>query len=361
MTPQVSTWQNQAPTCASASTVTNLVDRLPSLAPEAARAARIGFDQRFPSWLAANFGPLVAPARPHGASIERLVLELSCAHGTLTLATDAAPWPALRLAALHPDPKTAVAVATALLQAALAAGAPLLPELALNAIRLEEPVTTPTAPSPALMIDGMPVAMVGMSSELAATIAALLRDAGRGDAAGLLGLRLPARLRLFSRGLRWSRLCALDKGDIVLSGQLRQAQGRWPISLVFGTETTMQTKASAEIGANGTRLHIEGQPQRTDDSPQAAGMAHGLSTALDDLQVPVAFEIDSTLLSLSEISTLGPGAVIELDVALANARVRLVSHGQTLGSGQLVAIGEQLGVRIERMGVRAPQGQGSPS
>jgi type III secretion protein Q len=361
MTPQVSTWQKQAPISAKATTVTGLVDRLPSLTASAARAARIGFDRRFPSWLATNFGPQVATSRPYGATIERLVLDLSCAHGTLTLSTDAAPWPALRLAAQHPDPRTALAVATVLLQTALATGASLLPELSLSAIRLEAPGTTPTAPSPALMIDGMPVGMVGMSPDLAATIAALLRDAASGYAAELSGLRLPARLRLFSRGLRWSRLCALGQGDIVLSGLHRQAQGRWPVSLVFGTETTMQTKASAEIGAAGTRLHIEGQTQRIDESPLAAGTANGLPTALDDLQVPVAFEIDSTLLSLSEISALGPGAVIELDVALANARVRLVSHGQTLGSGQLVAVGEQLGVRIERMGIRQPQKQGNPS
>ena len=30
--------------------------------------------------------------------------------------------------------------------------------------------------------------------------------------------------------------------------------------------------------------------------------------------------------------------------------MRLVCHGQTLGVGQLVAIGDQLGVRIVRMG-----------
>jgi type III secretion protein Q len=42
--------------------------------------------------------------------------------------------------------------------------------------------------------------------------------------------------------------------------------------------------------------------------------------------------------------------VIELDVGLLDASVRLVCHGQTLGVGQLVAVGEQLGVRIVQMG-----------
>jgi type III secretion protein Q len=50
---------------------------------------------------------------------------------------------------------------------------------------------------------------------------------------------------------------------------------------------------------------------------------------------------------------LGEGSVIELDVALLDASVRLVCHGQTLGIGQLVAIGDQLGVRIRRMGLAA--------
>lgn len=361
MKPQVSTWSRQAPAIASVANVTSLVGRLPALSRDAARATRIGFDRRFPSWLAANFGPRVVATRPYGASSERLVMDFSCAHGALTLATDAAPWPALRLAARHPDPKEACAVATALLQTALVEGETLLSGLALCAVRLEEPARTPGSPAPAIMIAGLPASVAGMSAELAAAVVALLGDAPGADATAFSGLRLPARLRLFARGLRWSRLCALGLGDIVLSGLRRQSHGRWPLTLVFGTDNTMQTQASAEISSNGTRLHVEAPPRHIDESAQAAAPTQGPPAAIDDLQVPVAFEIDSTLLSLAEIAALGPGAVIELDVALANARVHLVSHGQTLGCGQLVAVGDQLGVRIERMGVRpVPSPGGRP-
>lgn len=71
--------------------------------------------------------------------------------------------------------------------------------------------------------------------------------------------------------------------------------------------------------------------------------------------MPVAFEIDSTRMRLDELAALDTGAVIELDVALMDASVRLVCHGQTVGHGQLVAIGERLGVRILGMAPAAAQ------
>ena len=43
--------------------------------------------------------------------------------------------------------------------------------------------------------------------------------------------------------------------------------------------------------------------------------------------------------------------VITLDMPVREALVRLVCHDQVVGIGRLIVIGEQLGVRIERMGL----------
>jgi type III secretion protein Q len=67
--------------------------------------------------------------------------------------------------------------------------------------------------------------------------------------------------------------------------------------------------------------------------------------------VPVSFEVDTARVSLAELASMRPGYVIELDQPVSSAPVRLVCHGQTVGHGQLVAIGEQMGVRILSMGL----------
>ena len=86
-----------------------------------------------------------------------------------------------------------------------------------------------------------------------------------------------------------------------------------------------------------------------DDDLEGGGDAPGLY--VEALELPIAFEIDTARVSLAELAGIRPGYVIELDTALSEATVRMVCHGQTIGQGQLIAVGEQLGVRIIRMGL----------
>jgi type III secretion protein Q len=41
--------------------------------------------------------------------------------------------------------------------------------------------------------------------------------------------------------------------------------------------------------------------------------------------------------------------VLELQTPVAAAQLKLVTHGQTIGIGELVTVGEHLGVRILKM------------
>ncbi len=75
-------------------------------------------------------------------------------------------------------------------------------------------------------------------------------------------------------------------------------------------------------------------------------------TLVGELELPVQFEIDTVSLPIEQLSVLEPGYVIELPVAVADAQLRLVVHAQTVGYGELVAVGEHLGVRIIRMAHR---------
>lgn len=70
---------------------------------------------------------------------------------------------------------------------------------------------------------------------------------------------------------------------------------------------------------------------------------------ISDLELPVQFEVDTLAIPLSQLSTIGPGYVIEFPVPMRDAKVRLVVHGNTIGHGELVTVGEHLGARIVRM------------
>jgi type III secretion protein Q len=78
-------------------------------------------------------------------------------------------------------------------------------------------------------------------------------------------------------------------------------------------------------------------------------MEPDVGTSIDELDLPVRFEIETVTLPLVQLSALRAGYVLELPGTLRDARVRLVSYGQLIGVGELVSVGEQLGVRVIEM------------
>jgi type III secretion protein Q len=67
---------------------------------------------------------------------------------------------------------------------------------------------------------------------------------------------------------------------------------------------------------------------------------------LDDMEVVLRFEVGDLTLSLGELRHLGAGHVFELPHPLNRSPVRILAHGNPLGRGHLVAVGDRLGVRI---------------
>ena len=67
---------------------------------------------------------------------------------------------------------------------------------------------------------------------------------------------------------------------------------------------------------------------------------------LDALEVSLRFEVGELSLSLGELKGLRAGHVFELAHPLNRSPVRIVAHGNVLGRGYLVAVGDQLGVRV---------------
>ena len=64
------------------------------------------------------------------------------------------------------------------------------------------------------------------------------------------------------------------------------------------------------------------------------------------LPVDLAFELGRTELRVGELSQLQPGYVFPLAGALEGANVTIRANGQAVGQGELVAVGDSLGVRL---------------
>ncbi len=65
----------------------------------------------------------------------------------------------------------------------------------------------------------------------------------------------------------------------------------------------------------------------------------------DELPVHLTFELGRLELSLGELSAIGPGHVFPLPGG-ADAAVNILANGRRIGRGEVVTIGESLGIRV---------------
>lgn len=111
--------------------------------------------------------------------------------------------------------------------------------------------------------------------------------------------------------------------------------------------------------AEGQRITLQpmkGTAMNRDPQPDALG-ANGDDDSFDDnaaptldrldgMEVTLRFEVGELSASLGELKALRAGHVFELPQALNRSTVRILAHGNVLGKGQLVAVGDRLGVRV---------------
>ncbi len=216
-----------------------------------------------------------------------------------------------------------------------------------------------------------PSAVAPAADVPAASSASVATSASVAQASGTaFDLAVPGCLILGLKRLPVDTLNALEPGDVLLratfpsldatlldaSNDLSASHARPRAVAAWGTPGLTRLCAAVEI--DGPSLVIVKEPNMSEELDPASADA-GL--AIDDpadpirigeLELPVQFEIDTVALPLAQLSTLGPGYVLELPVPVADAQLRLVAHGQTIGYGELVTVGEHLGIRIIRMAHR---------
>jgi len=145
-----------------------------------------------------------------------------------------------------------------------------------------------------------------------------------------------------------SDLVGLRPGDVIVVGHVKlpplhaNAVGlRWPVRTgpdgwrIDGPPTPrprhQEMPRMSETDAPET-------PQ-TDDTPPAEDPS-------GRLPVEIEFEVGKVELRLSDIAGLQPGYVFALPVHLEGANVTIRANGRVAGQGELVAVGDTLGVRL---------------
>lgn len=99
------------------------------------------------------------------------------------------------------------------------------------------------------------------------------------------------------------------------------------------------------MAENAPQTDATDAPEATND-PQAA--SSGQINILLDMQMPVTVRLGKTNMKVRDLMQLGEGTVLKLD-RLAGEPVDLMLRGVRFAVGDLVVVGQKLGVRVRQI------------
>lgn len=163
-------------------------------------------------------------------------------------------------------------------------------------------------------------------------------------------VRLPLSFRVAYTDLTLSALRSLRTGDAMLFDRIAMQGGA---AAALGEAMHSSVRFDEEGNLHLAEPFAAPEPYgmgeflMTDDDPEQAVRA--VSDAdLDDLPVRLVFEVGRTDMSVADLRALTVGAPLPLDRP-ASAAVQILANGRRIGAGEMVMIGEQLGVRITQL------------
>jgi type III secretion protein Q len=151
-------------------------------------------------------------------------------------------------------------------------------------------------------------------------------------------------------------LDSLRPGDVILrafpkdvSALFNQAGASARAQIVWGRYGTRQLRALVDV--NPHSITLTENPRMNHDFERNAPLTDSIDTPVDisHLDLPLKLEIDAVSMPVAQLSALRAGYVLELPTSLPDARIRLVTYGQTIGFGELVSVGDHLGVRLVQL------------
>jgi type III secretion protein Q len=157
-------------------------------------------------------------------------------------------------------------------------------------------------------------------------------------------LPLPACLTLRSRPFPLAELRATEPGDVLVLGT---RQRLWSsLLLQAGGRAWLAARDGARLRVLGTFSAPLMEPIMPTAEAAATPETAEPASLLDAIPLSLSFQLGSLPLNLGELARLAPGYVFELPGRLDCAEVLLQANGRTIGRGELVAVGDTLGVQV---------------
>ncbi|HEV2638267.1 MAG TPA: type III secretion system cytoplasmic ring protein SctQ [Actinocrinis sp.] len=186
-----------------------------------------------------------------------------------------------------------------------------------------------------------------------ARLVAGLFERGACDAARF-GLRVELACEL---GRSWATagdLKRLGRGDVILPTELLRPSD-WVVLTVADRWRATGTLAGRELTLT-SRLRPCSLREEEISMDDAAG-ADALDRTFDDLPIRLVFEAGRIEIPFAELGELGPGQVLLLPGEPA-APIDILANGRRIGAGELVRIGERIGIRVTSLTVQGPGTRG---
>jgi type III secretion protein Q len=334
----------------------------PQLSAVQARLARLLADARLPRALKLDAFEASSTHTPKWRTPG--AIELECDGSRATVFVDLDALPALKIAACgaggsfeHADEQLSLAIAQLLVKPALRG----LAKYGLDNVRVSGLRKAPPAQLQGHLFKlGFALGQWRMQCLLGElgprwldAFEACVRAVPFNDVGALAAIGVPTRLRLGTQACSIELLKTLRNGDVLLPpiaadahALLADASAAVKLSARWGAAGARPLAAAVSISGNVlTFLETPHMTDEIDQSPE--DMAdHENAVELEQLELPVQFELDAVSLPVALLASLRPGYVVELPTVVRDARVRLAAYGQTIGYGELVSVGEHLGVRI---------------
>lgn len=168
-----------------------------------------------------------------------------------------------------------------------------------------------------------------------AHLASLMQNVSITEVAGDDTLPTPVRLLAGRTRVPLTDWQTLERHDVLLADLAAFTRGK-----------QCQLWSGGRVLADGLldgRAFTVQKLNRPEPTPMATTAAP--TTPLNDLELDVTFVVGQTTLTLGELRSLAPGFVLDIPTPLGEG-VTIFANGRNVGAGEVIEVGDHLGVRI---------------
>jgi flagellar motor switch/type III secretory pathway protein FliN len=161
--------------------------------------------------------------------------------------------------------------------------------------------------------------------------------------------QVPVRV-LFETGtssLTVAELAEVEVGDILRIERWHSHNGS--LRVLVRTAALRENLFTARV--QGLQVEVIGRdqmPNTRDEPGNSNSMEPEEIGRLEKIEISLSFSLDERQIMLSELVKIKAGYVFDLQQPVEESVIKIIANGKEIGSGQLVAIGECIGVRVTR-------------